>query len=334
MVYFTDDPDYQPAMEGDWYYYSTCMGPLPPGMSLRNCWGWRFNGGVFQDAREPAKPSAQQALIDTNRAALQRILRDKIDAIRAPWLAACLHGDALRALKLAEAQTWLAGRDPDEQSSYPLLEAVALARGVSLQGGAELIVAKADAMHAMLLESERFREQMSEAIRQARSEAQLQALREWLLDKIYPELTREFKFKRENTEPPRLDAPLSEKHRRHEIARLRVQLREAINRQRAPLQSAYVHNDELRRHKARLAQALLNNLGVRPEGIDLAPLEAYAEGRGLTLTAAAELIVHSMAVSAELLAKTEAVKDRMLARIDAIENSRDIAVLDDALAAL
>ena len=28
VVYFTDDPDYQPAMQGDWYYVSPEVAPL------------------------------------------------------------------------------------------------------------------------------------------------------------------------------------------------------------------------------------------------------------------------------------------------------------------
>src|SRR5437879_693223 len=64
VVYFTDDADYVTPMDGDWYYVSNYHGALPKGMTLRNCWRWRFNGGVFTDggAHKPEK-SAKQALI-------------------------------------------------------------------------------------------------------------------------------------------------------------------------------------------------------------------------------------------------------------------------------
>lgn len=322
VVYFTDDPAYQPPMDGDWYYCSTWQGALPDGMTLRNCWGWRFNGGVFSDAREAPKRPEKELLIENNRKALLRILREKIDAVRAPFLPACAHGEALRLAKRQEAQAFLA--NPDSEREYPLLQAVAVARNISLLEAARLVEAKAGETERVLHETERFREQLTQAILAADGEPQLLELREWLLDRVYPELSRQFAFRVEHTEPPDLDAPIKDAHRLHEITRLKTQLREAINRQRAPLHSDYIGNDEMRRHKARLAQQLLLAGGTRNPAVDYSPLEAYAEGRNLPLHEAAQLVVDSLAFAAELLARTEAAKDRMLGRIDGIRTLRDI----------
>ena len=62
VVYFTDDADYLPPTDGDWYYVSSTLGDLPKGMSLRNCWRWRFNGGVFTDAGAAARGAQPAAL--------------------------------------------------------------------------------------------------------------------------------------------------------------------------------------------------------------------------------------------------------------------------------
>ena len=97
VVYFTDDLDYQPPMEGDWYYVSTYQGPLPKDMTLRNCWGWRFNGGVFKDAREAPRQSAAESLLENNRKALRRLLREKIDARARTFPARLRSGRAGRA---------------------------------------------------------------------------------------------------------------------------------------------------------------------------------------------------------------------------------------------
>lgn len=329
IVYFTDDLDYQPPMEGDWYYVSSYSGALPEKMTLRNCWGWRFNGGVFSDARETPKSSSAETLLTNNRRALQRILREKIDAVRKPFLASCAHGDVVRRIKLREAKAFMGGTGEGPHGvACKMLEAVAVARNSSVIEAARLILAKAEETERVLLESERFREQMSEAITGAKDEKTLGALREWLLDKVYPELTEEFKYRIENTDPIDLDALILDHHRHHEIARLRVSLREAINRQREPLRSGYLGNDEIRRHKAMLAQSLLENGGTPCSGVDYSVLEAYATARSLPFAEAAELLLNSIVAGRDVLARTERIKDQLLARIDVLKTLRDIREIE------
>jgi hypothetical protein len=320
VVYFTDDPHYQPPMEGDWYYCSPYGGALPEPMTLRNCWGWRFNGGVFTDARDAPKKTAHETLIESNRKALLKLLQEKIDAVREPFLPGCRQGDTVRQIKLSEARACLDGAD----EAFPHLQAVATARSIGVLEAARLIVAKAQETQRVLLESERFRESLTQAIRTAQTQAQLLELRGWLLDRVYPELSREFRFRIENTEPPDLDRPLDDIQRRHETARLKAQLREVVNHQRAAVHSDYVQNDEVRKHKARLARAVLHNGGVPPHGLDVALLEAYAQARRTDVATAARMIVHAMAVAAEVLTRSEILKDRLLARIDAVKTLADV----------
>jgi hypothetical protein len=336
VVYFTDDANYQPATDADWYYCSPYPGQLPEQMTLRNCWGWRFNGGVFIDAREKHKKSTRESLIENNRKALLCMLHEKINNIRQPFLPSCDFGEELRRNKLQQAQTYLALSKIKAQTSldnndFPQLQAVAVARNISLLSAAKLITDKAAETQRVLQETERFREQLSQAIAQAQTQQQLLEIREWMLDKVYPELSKQFKFRVENTEPIDLNKALTEAHRRHEIARLKAQLRECINRQRAPFASDYLLNDEIRKHKARIAQAVLANAGQVPEEMDGSVLEAYAQARQLELPAAAELTLQSMATTANILLRTEAVKDYCLARIDAIQTLEDIRSVDAAL---
>ena len=336
VVYFTDDADYQPSMDGDWYYCSPYQGRLPKQMSLRNCWGWRFNGGVFMEAREKPKKSNQESLIENNRKALLSILHEKINTIRQPFLPSCDYGEDVRRNKLHQAQTYLAlsqikAPTSPETNGFPQLQAVAVARNISLLSAAKLITSKATETQRVLLETERFREPLSQAIAQAQTQQQSLEIREWLLDKVYPELSKQFKFRVENTEPIDLSKALTDTHRRHEIARLKAQLRECINRQRAPLASDYLLNDEIRKHKARIAQAVLAHAGQVPEGLDGSVLKAYAQARQLELSAAAEITLHSMAAAADILARTEATKDHWLARIEAIQTLQDIHSVDAAL---
>lgn len=108
VVYFTDDQSYQPPMDGDWYYYSPYTGDLPVSMTLRNCWGWRFNGSSFVDAREVVKNTREETLIESNRQVLLKILNEKINVIRQPFMPSCRGGDVVRELKLLEAEDYLA----------------------------------------------------------------------------------------------------------------------------------------------------------------------------------------------------------------------------------
>lgn len=164
---------------------------------------------------------------------------------------------------------------------YPLLHAVATARNISLLQAADLIVAKAQETERVVRETERFRESLTQAIEISNTQAQLIETRSWLLDQIYPALSREFKFHVDQIEPFALDKPLGQTHRVHEVARLKAQLREAINAQRAALRSDYIQNDEIRKHKALLARAVLHNGGTVPQGTDATVLQDYAQARQL-----------------------------------------------------
>ena len=334
VVYFTDDPDYQPPGDGEWYYVSGYAGVLPAGMTLRNCWAWRFTGGLFVDARDPEPAPTHERLLTNNRNALLRLLNEKIDAVREPFSPTARDGHEIRLLKLAQAQHYRQARSDGSipaSGEFGLLEAVAVARHISLLEAAALIESRARACTAVWVESERFREQLTQAILRADTDAQLLELREWLLDKIYPALTERFKFRVDNTTPPDLDAVLLELHRAHEIDRLKVQLREAINRKRSNVASDYVLNDEVRKHKLRIARSVLESGAIPPAGIDAGLLENYATSRGLSLIEAAQLMSDAAGQAAELLIQTELVKDRLLGRIDALQTLRDIHSLDAEL---
>lgn len=336
VVYYTDDPDYEPEMAGDCYYVSIYDGTLPIGMTLRNCWGWRFNGRAFIEAREMPERSPEESLLESDRRALLRLLNEKIEAVRRPFAPACAYGDMARQVKLKEARLYLS-RSREmfcSEDSIDSLKAVAAARNCSVWEAARLVVAKAEENERVVAESERFREQLSEAIKVAKDEGTLLELRRWLLDGVYPELSVRFAFSIDTTRPVDRQRILSEAHRLHEMSRLKAQLREAINRERRSAHSDYVGNDEVLRHKVMLAQSILDNGGRRRESIDYSVLETYAEARNLPLETACALLVDSFALNRERLMKTERVKDRVLARIDAIATTNDIDEIEELIAVM
>lgn len=328
VVYFTDDADYQPPMDGDWYYVSSFQGPLPDGMTLRNCWRWRFNGTAFVDAGEAPGRSRIEKLLDYNRGALQKLLREKIDTIRQPLLPSCLGGEALRQAKLAQANAYLRS---ESGADLAQLRAVAVARNMDLAQAAALVIRRANETQQALLETERFREQLAQAIESADNEQQLAELRSWLLDHVYPELSSAFKWRTDDTRPANPAASLSDVQRVHEIARLKAQLREAINAMRESLHSAYVLNEEVRKQKVRLAQTLVASRGVKQAGVDYCLLEGYAEGRQIPLLEAAQLLLKATAQAASVLQATECQKDRLLFRIENVLTYRELQEVEQEM---
>jgi hypothetical protein len=335
VVYYTDDPEYQPPIDGDWYFCSQYRGALPKEMTLKNCWGWRFNGGVFTDAREKPGKSTAQLLIDNNRAALHQLLRNKVNAARDPYLPVTVTGEFLRREKLAEADAYLAAAtkgtpDADTETTYPLLMGVATSRNISLREAAHLVKNKAAEARAFLVESERTRERYKHEINNAKTDAELVKLREYLMDDVFPNLSARFRFDVANTEPINRDAAMPDHHRVHETTRLKVQLREAINAKRREFQSAYIQDDVVRREKLDQARAFLADKTRAPGEL----LDAFAKSRKLDMAAAADHLVKADTELRGHLAKTEKIKDELFAQIDAAKTMADIDKLSKAVLAV
>ena len=329
IVFFTDDPDYEPPMDADWYYVTHYQGALPEGMTLRNCWRWRFNGGVFTDAKAAKAKTPKELLIESNRKALRKILKDKMNAVRAPLLPKGTLGTVLRVEKLAQAQAYLS--DPERESDYTLLQGVAHARSISMEEAAQLVIEKAADTRRILQESELVFEQLAHAIRSAKTERALLELRTRLLDEILPSLSAKLKFKVTNTTPIDLDKPLRETHLTHEKARLKAQLRERINRARRDETSDYLGNGHLELKREQLARRILADQACEPVNGEFALLQDLADAQGLSLAAAAEAVLVRASRIDRLLTRTEADRIRISARIESIKSLRDVREVSAAV---
>lgn len=337
VVYFTDDADYQPAMDGDWYFVSQYLGELPAAMTLRNCWGWRFNGGVFKDVRDPEPKPQLEQLLESNRRALLALLRDKISQARNRYSPTCAMGADVRHLKRLEAQRYLAGTASADQhketDSYPMLSALATARGISLREAAVLVEGRQEDTLHMLALTEQVREHYVQAIHRTQSQDDMIRLRRELLDTVLPDLSSRFPFPASAFVPEDWDRPLSEIHKVHETARLRAQLREIVNAKRSAFHEGYLGNDHIARKRLVQARALLDG-STTESAQDLALLESYANRHQLVLQEAALQLVQAAENADEALVSTELMKDAMQARIDAVANLRDIRAIGRDLLAL
>lgn len=337
VVYFTDDPNYTPPTEGDWYYVSPYQGELPKGISLRNCWGWRFNGMEFTDAREDKKPGSAQALLSSNKEALHKLLRDKIDVLRKPLMPRSAMGHATRTRRLEEARAILSckpgesGGAADEIQGWELLPASAAARGISLQAMARRTVdAYRDEMR-VLLETEVLRDAMAVAIDAATDQEELMAVRHRLMNEIAPQTDEKFKAKPEHTTPRQFAAQPVPEQLEQERLRLGVQLRLKINTLRREYVSDYLLDDMVLKHKGRIAQEVLAHGGQMPQNIDAAVLISHAAGRGQTLAQAATEVLAEMDEAARVLLDTEQLKDAILARIATVNSFAEIEMISKAI---
>jgi len=330
VVYFTDDPDYTPPTEGDWYYVSPYQGDLPKGMSLRNCWGWRFNGMAFVDAREGHKPDTSQALLDNNKEALHKLLRDKIDTLRKPLMPGSAMGHPLRTLRLEEARAILGGAAGTLENCR-LLPASAAARGISLQAMAERTVDAHENEMRVLLESEMLRDSIAVAIDAAGSQQELMALRHRLMNELAQQVDEKSKPRPEHTTPRQFAMQPTQEQLTQEKLRLGIQLRLKINAVRRAYVSDYLLDDMVLKHKGRIAREVLALNGQLPQGTDPAVLVSHAAGRGQTLAQAAAEVLAEMDETARVLLDTEQLKDAMLARIATVNTFAEIEIIGKAI---
>ncbi|QHI99142.1 hypothetical protein GT347_14795 [Xylophilus rhododendri] len=330
VVYFTDDPDYQPPMEGNWYFVSVFQGDLPEAMTLRNCWSWRFNGDSFQDAQEPPVPEPQQALLAANRSALRYLLREKINRWRTPTAANCYLGEMLWADKLEEARRHAAAAG---EGRFVLLQSLAAARGIGLAEAAELILAASARREAVLHESEAVRERFAHAIEQADSQEALMALRQDLMDMVHPHDAPRTAMTINPMTPQEWTRPLAPQQLLQEVQRLRTQLRLAIDQLRRQGSVGCLFDETLA--AARLHAALELLAGRAPSGsMEHRALAQFAAARDLPLQEAARLVKAQAEQMQELLLSTEARRDEIDAAIGRMVNLRDLQAVQKAIAAI
>lgn len=324
VVYFTDDPNYEPPMQGDWYYVSPYRGELPKGMTLRNCWRWRFNGMEFVDAAPARAADPATSLLRSNQQALLDLLAQRVNAIRKPYEPSSTAGAELRAQKLAEAQAWLASSAAD----VPLLVECAAAHACSVGDMARRIVGLDAERRRVLRETEREREAIAAAVRRATTQQELAALRRRILDEVAADRVEPAPVKPEHTTPAKMAAALDAEELASEQLRLRVQLRNRINDLRRGYVSQYLLDDQVLAAKAEIAALVHKAGGALPPGVDGTALISHAAARGQRLAEAARDVLEEFAETREALLATEQMKDAVMARIAAVASRSDIGVVE------
>ena len=327
IVYFTDDPDYQPPMQGDWYYVSPFEGPLPEAMTLRNCWRWRFNGMEFVDAGLPKPLKREASLLQSNKLALLELLGQRIDVIRRPLEPSALGGAELRARKLTEARAVL----NHGSAEAPLLSEVAAAHHCSVDEMARRVIEHDRRRTEILLQTELQREIIATAIQRATTQQELLVLRARIVDEVAAEQAEPKPHSPENTTPEKLKKPLDAGELASEQLRLRVQLRNRVNDLRRPNVSQYLLDDYVLGRKVEIAAAVQRAGGALPPGLDGALLLSHAAARGQRLADAAQDVLAESREIRSALVVTEQMKDATLVRIASAKSLADIRDIGRAI---
>ncbi len=335
VVYFTDDEEYAPTVEGNSYYVSLYVGELPKGMTLRNCFYWLFNGSSFIEVGYIQPKSTSEDLIEQNRNALIAILREKIAALQKPYCPSSVLGYLARQRKLAEAQ-YLISSD-DSEKDYPYLMNAAAKQRLTIRETANLILAKKTEFETMLMRTECLRERFTWEIQTATSDADLVAVSKRLQEEIKLDIKADFVVEFRQLKPQeQLEIPepveLSCERRR-----LEIQLCDRINNLRRNLISGYLLDDIVFQHISRLAQAVVSvnsNFEQLLNELDIMPLLDYAVNHDQTLLEAAENFLSEVDKRAKILLETEQMKNSMRSRIANIQSFQDIETTSNIIQAL
>lgn len=180
LLYFTEDPGYM-APGHPYAWTATHEGPLPIGMTLGNCWNWRYRGGKFIEASEiPAEErglSRDAVAIVRNKAVLTRLLDDRLSTmlkgltVLSAVIAPVLYEEAQKVLARSAQPTFAEG------SVNPRFDDMAQAQGVTTLELANEIVSDHQLRMDRLLGLETTRRRLSARIAAAKTTQEVEQLR-------------------------------------------------------------------------------------------------------------------------------------------------------------
>jgi hypothetical protein len=317
------------------------QGELPKTMRLGNCWRWRLRANQLIDAGQPKAVAPAQALLQNNQKALKGLLNDKITALLKPTTREAPLSEQVRSLRLSQAQLVLKHADHGHQvedESIELITHAAAARGISVHEMAQRTLVAHQAQQNLLVNADQLRDAILVRIEKATTQEQLLALRHQIMNDLVPQINRNYAISPADTTPAQMiDAHPKLEQLGQEQLRLRIQLRLKINTLRKPFVSDYLLDDVIGKHKAVLAQIVVNHpepqsIAVNQtqlNGQDLMPLISHGAARGQTLLEAAHDVLAERSTSAQALLETEQMKDALLYRIAQAKSFSDIKAISE-----
>lgn len=102
IMYYTNDSN-QHLTTNDHVNLRDWPGPLPPNMTLRNCWDWKVLGNKMAYDPGPQKEEPK-SLLEENKDAVKKLIIGRINTARAPYLPQCNGGQFVRDLKIKESK--------------------------------------------------------------------------------------------------------------------------------------------------------------------------------------------------------------------------------------
>lgn len=166
VIYFALDRNAR-LVTNQHVYIREWFDELPMGMTHDNCWDWKLVGDKLRlDVTTPNH--YPKTLLELNKERILNFLYERINHHRRIFDPSCHHNDWVRQIKLQEA----------EQGGGPLLSAMAIDLGFSIEEMCNEIKVKNAEYRQILIDTEIYRERCKEKITVASTNEELYALRD------------------------------------------------------------------------------------------------------------------------------------------------------------
>lgn len=329
IVYFTTDTAYVAPPE-DWFFVSSFQGTLPSKMTLANCWRWRFNGGVFTDTGKTtsAQPS-QETLIENNRKTIRKLLEEKIDGIRRPYIPSCIFAERVRTEILSEAYRYL--KQEHLQQGFPYLSGFASARGIGLEDAASRVINRESEFSDMLQATEAVLQKYTQLIIGAKTNSDLAKLRDDILNNVAPDTSQKYRYKPPHVTPINKTAALHPELLEAEKSCLRATLKQKMSSRVLKIAQHDFLSSEIHDLAVEQAKEILTNPNITNNELEVTLVTQVAGKRNESLKETAAFLINQNIEIRKGLTQAEIEYRSQLKNIEKVTNLQDINAVYEKL---
>ncbi len=323
LVVITEDLSIANQIEGS-HLLGIVIDEKPEAVTQANAAAWCYSETKFTPYEVNQRPANTIPLPEYNKQALEKLLLDKIDALRKTSLNASSVDSATR--KLWESERKLFESGILSSSSLPLHLNKAASQNKTIAELIEVENGEKTRKKALFILTEKTRENFLHEIHQADAK-QLYSLRERILGEI-PSITVTLENQHEF---PKCSLQDEDAQLRIEIERLRIALKQKSNQIRLPYVSGFQGND-IAQKTLLLAARNYQAIGIASHHLDIKTLIAYAASRSLSITDAAAQIIDGHQELLSMLFDTEQLKDSVFIQIEQVAFKNQLVDLANDIA--
>jgi hypothetical protein len=306
LVHITEDISIANQIEG-LHLLCAIISQKPEALTQANAAAWCYSETGFKPLETSQKPAGFVCLFEYNRLALEKLLIDKVDALRKTVVAIRANESTTR--RLWESERKLIDSGATSRISLHLHLNSAASQNKTVAETIEIDKAAQSRAMALFFLTEKTREDLLNEIRRADAK-QLYKLRERIVDEVpsitLPEIAPHVIANYCLQEDVQL---------RVEKERLRLALKQKINQIRLPYLSEFIGND-IAQKTLLLAAHNYKASGISAHKLDIKALITYAAARSISIAHAAAQIMERNDELRSVLFDTEQLKDSTHAKIE------------------